>query len=229
VLSLEIERNMSSLTLGGSDEYAPTMRHRQMSVASSSSSSSSSSTSSNYSRSSTPTHGPPGRAVEPALFRSSKHILRSNFRYSHADVFVPRRPNLLKAFNDAYRPFKEGQKIPEDALARLEEFTIDVPTFSILVTKREMEKGRYIYLEDGKIKFDTYTQPPHAEVINDVMMQIARQNDNPRLFIGGTAGGSAPLYLLINFIQMLHYKDHASNPMLIGRLDLNFFPILNKS
>jgi hypothetical protein len=78
----------------------------------------------------------------------------------------------------------------------LEEFTIDESTFLTLVTKCELERGRYIYLEDGKIKFDTYTMPPHAEVIVNVVKQLECQNNNPELFLGGTGGGGTPF---INF------------------------------
>jgi hypothetical protein len=174
-----------SCLLHGSDESPEIMRRREMSATSSSSSTSSS--------------RPPHSVSEAVVCESSEqvtHTLRSKFHYTHPDVFIPRRPDLLKAFNDVYRPFKEGQKIPDYALAKLEEFTIDEPTFVTLVTKRELEKGRFIYLEDGKIKFDTYTMPPHAEVIINIVKQIERQNSNPELFLGGTAGGGTTIYKL---------------------------------
>ena len=52
-----------------------------------------------------------------------------------------------------------------------------------------MPKSRYIYLDQGKIKFDECTKPPHAEVIAEVLFQIISQDRPFRLFDGGTGGG----------------------------------------
>ena len=145
--------------MSGSDESSAIMRRREMSAASSSSSMLS---------------GKPSYPVsEPDVSESLEqvtHNRHSNFHYNYLDVFMPRRPDLYKAFNDAYRPLKNGQKIPDYALAKLEEFIIDQSTL-MLVTKREFEKARHIYLEDGKIKFDVYTMPPHAVVIINIVGQ----------------------------------------------------------
>jgi hypothetical protein len=111
----------------------------------------------------------------------------------------------------------------------LEEFTIDESIFLTLVTKCELEKGQYIYLEDEKIKFDTYTIPPHAEVIANVLTQIYVQNNNPQLFMGGTGGGRTPfINFLADYVQMLRSKHRTSNQMLTGLSELIFFQILNK-
>ena len=96
---------------------------------------------------------------------------------------------LLKAFNDLYIPFNEGNSIPTAARERLEEFTLDSDQFHHLVTARELPKSRYIYLDEGKIKFDEWTQPPHAEVIGEVLVQVAMQDRPFRLFDCGTGGG----------------------------------------
>ena len=118
------------------------------------------------------------------------HELRSSTQYSHKEQYVPRPTKLLKAFNDVYVPFNEGKPIPTAARERLEEFTLDADQFSRLVTARELPKSRYIYLDEGKIKFDEWTKPPHAEVISEILGQTFVQDLPFRLFDGGTGGGT---------------------------------------
>ena len=118
------------------------------------------------------------------------HELRSSTQYYHKEQYVPRSTKLLKAFHDVYIPFNKGRPIPTAARERLEEFTLDSHQFYRLVTTRETAKSRYIYLDEGKIKFDEWTQPPHAEVIGEVLEQIGMQNRPFRLFGGGTGGGA---------------------------------------
>ena len=118
------------------------------------------------------------------------HELRSSTQNYHKEQYVPQSTKLLKAFNDVYVPFNEGKPIPTAARERLEEFTLDSDQFRRLVTARELPKSRYIYLDEGKIKFDEWTQPPHAEVIVEVLVQIAMQDRPFRLFDGGTGGGA---------------------------------------
>jgi hypothetical protein len=101
---------------------------------------------------------------------------------------------LLAAFNDVYLPFSEHKPIPPVAREKLDEFLLDSDQFYRLITARELPKARFIYLDEGKIKFDEWTQPPHAEVIIEVVEQIAMQNRPFRLFDGGTGGGGCPYF-----------------------------------
>ena len=71
---------------------------------------------------------------------------------------------------------------------KLHSFPVDCDTFLRITKIKELASGRYLYLEDGKIKFNTFTQPPHAEVLGRVMRQIARQ-DTADLFIDGSGDG----------------------------------------
>lgn len=79
--------------------------------------------------------------------------------------------------------------IPASLLSKLNNFTVDSDTFLALDRAKERAGGRYIYLEDGKIQLDTYTQPPHAEIIGEILRQITIQ-DNLRLLISGSGGGT---------------------------------------
>jgi len=45
---------------------------------------------------------------------------------------------------------------------------------SIYIAKRE-DKLRHVYLQNGKIKFDTFTQPPHGTAIGSIQTQVIRQ------------------------------------------------------
>ena len=106
--------------------------------------------------------------------------------YYYEEQYVPQSTKFLKAFNDVYIPFIEGKPIPTAAHERLEEFTLDSDQFHRLVTARELPKSRYIYLDDDKIRFDEWTQLPHAEVIIEVAVQISMQDQPYRLFDSGT-------------------------------------------
>jgi hypothetical protein len=110
-------------------------------------------------------------------------------RHRYPETYTPHLSSkLYKAFNDAYVPFRDGKEIPEKALRNLATYTLTSPEFYTLVTDRELACGNHIYLDNGRIIFDTYTQPPHAEIIIEISDQIAYQNRNPKLFIGGTGG-----------------------------------------
>ena len=106
--------------------------------------------------------------------------------------YITRSTKLLRAFNAVYIPFRDGKSIPVDAREKLEEFHLDSHEFYRLVTVRELPKSQYIYLEQGKIMFDEWTKPPHAEVIGEILVQIALQDRPFRLFDGGTGGGLYP-------------------------------------
>jgi len=95
---------------------------------------------------------------------------------------------LYQAFNDAYIPFRDGEDIPENALRRLQAYTLTSPDFYTLVTDRELAGGHHISLDNGRIIFDTHTQPPHAEIIGDIVTQLQFRNRNPKLFDVGTGG-----------------------------------------
>jgi hypothetical protein len=119
----------------------------------------------------------------------SVHILRSQLRYDHLETYKPRLSSkLYQAFNDAYVPFRDGEEIPENALRKLQTYTLTSPEFYALVTDRELAGGNHIYLDNGRIIFDTYTQPPHAEIIGNIVIQVASRNRNPNLFDVGTGG-----------------------------------------
>ena len=74
-------------------------------------------------------------------------------------------------------------------MARLSEFTLSMDQFSALLIEKELAKGRFIYLENGRIKFDEWTMPPHAEVIGEIMAQITRQHVG-KLWISGSGGST---------------------------------------
>jgi len=59
--------------------------------------------------------------------------------------------------------------------------------FTKLVVDRELEDGRYISLLDNKIVFDECTDPPHGEIIIEIITQICIQDRAAgSLFIAGT-------------------------------------------
>jgi hypothetical protein len=102
----------------------------------------------------------------------SVHTVRSRLRYEHAETYAPRLSSkLYKAFNDAYVPFRNGQEIIEDALRNLDTYTLTSSQFYALVTDRELAGGNHIYLDNGRIIFDIYTQPPHAEIIGRITVK----------------------------------------------------------
>jgi hypothetical protein len=121
--------------------------------------------------------------------QASTHTLRSSLQYQSLDGYVPRPVQLLKAFNNAYNPFKQGLPIPKAALDSLAKFTLSSDEYYALVTRRELERGRFIFLDEGKIIFDHATLSPHGEVIGEVMCQVSIQDRPHRLFISGTATG----------------------------------------
>lgn len=104
------------------------------------------------------------------------HVLRSNYQYIHNERYIPRQ--LSKAFNYTYGYFKNRNPIPQDIMAKLSDYIIDAETFHHLVTNMRSESAKYVYLEDGRIRFDEYTLPPHSEVIEEVICQIRVQNWN---------------------------------------------------
>jgi hypothetical protein len=125
------------------------------------------------------------------------HTLRSSTTYVHNDNIVPRTNSLKTALYNAFHYFQSGSPIPTSLLAKLDSFAVDSDTFLRMTRVKELNGGRYIYLEDGKIKFFTFTQPPHAEVIGRVLRQISRQ-DTADLFIDGSGGGILFFIFLLN-------------------------------
>ena len=117
------------------------------------------------------------------------HTLRSSKQYVSNNDFGPRTNGLKTALFNAFRYFQSGSPIPTPIMAKLDSFTVDSDTFLRMARIKELNGGRYIYLEDGKIKFFTFTKPPHAEVIGRVLRQISRQ-DTADLFIDGSSGGT---------------------------------------
>src|SRR5436309_2371934 len=71
---------------------------------------------------------------------------------------------------------QNANPVPSSLLTKLNNFTVDNDTFLALDKAKERVGGRYLYLEDGKIRLDTYTQPPHAEVIGEILRQITIQD-----------------------------------------------------
>ena len=116
------------------------------------------------------------------------HTLRSSTTYVDNDNVSPETRGLKTALHKAFRYFQFGLPIPPSSLAKLESFRVDTDTFLRMTRVKELDGGRYIYLEDGKIKFYTFTLPPHAEVIGRVLRQVSRQ-DTADLFIDGSGGG----------------------------------------
>ena len=128
----------------------------------------------------------------------TQHTLRSSFQYSADVQFSPRNPRLYKLFNEAYVPFSQGKQIPEHALAALSNMFITSEEFLRLVVCKELTKGRYVYLKDGRIGFNEFTIPPHGEVIGEVLLQIGIQDRQFGLFESGSGNGrTISIYLLI--------------------------------
>jgi len=87
----------------------------------------------------------------------SIHQLRLSTQYRYDEQYVPWPTKLLKAFNTTYVPFRDGKPIPKEARQRLEEFELSSEEFYGLVTELELPKSRYIYLDQGKIKYVEWT------------------------------------------------------------------------
>jgi hypothetical protein len=75
------------------------------------------------------------------------------------------------AFNNAYKPFEKGRPIPKYTLDNLTQFTLSSDEYHVLITSRELERWRFIFLDVGKTKFDHAILPPHGEVIVEVTTQ----------------------------------------------------------
>jgi hypothetical protein len=91
----------------------------------------------------------------------------------------------MKAFNDVYIPFRDGHTIPMAARQALDEFTLTSDQYYRLITDRELARGHFISLTNGKLVFDEYTLPPHGAVIMEISEQISSQN-RPKLFQAST-------------------------------------------
>jgi hypothetical protein len=104
------------------------------------------------------------------------HILRSSTTVVHNDNHVPQTNSLETALYNAFQYFQSRSPIPTSLMAKLDSFTVDSDTFICMTRVEEVNRGRNIYLEDGKIKFFTFTQPPRAEVIGRVLRQISRHD-----------------------------------------------------
>ena len=117
--------------------------------------------------------------------------------------YAPRvAPQLVKAFKECYDFFCRDIAIPRAALAKLSEFTLSTEQFYALVIEKELPKGRFIYLENGQIKFDEWTMPPHAEIIGEVMAQISRQ-DVMHLWESGSGGST---YVFMSMLMICRRK-----------------------
>jgi hypothetical protein len=113
-------------------------------------------------------------------------------------MYRPRHQSLLNAFWGVYRPFSQGKAIPGDARERLDSFRVSGDEFSRMVVDKELEHSRFIYLEDNKIIFDECTDPPHGEIIIEVMMQIGMQDRAwGNLFSAGTGNRMSVLISLL--------------------------------
>jgi hypothetical protein len=83
-------------------------------------------------------------------------------------------------------------------LIHLEKFTLSSDEYYALVTKRELDCGRFIFLDEGKIRFDHVTLSPHGEIIGEVSQQIAVQDRPHRLFFSGTGNSMSILGFPLN-------------------------------
>jgi hypothetical protein len=138
----------------------------------------------------------------PGPEAQTMHELRSSFRYHSLEEHVPRPVALLTAFNSAYKPFLKGLPVPKEALEKLSQFTITSVEFYDLVTSRELERGRFIFLDEGRVKFDEATLPPHGAVIGEVIIQIGIQDRGYKLFIVGTADSMSLLGFTLNITDI---------------------------
>jgi hypothetical protein len=110
-------------------------------------------------------------------------VLRSGAQYATtADEWIYRNPKFIQSFAKACEYFKSNQPIPQDLLTVLESFTISRREYYEYIAKRE-DKVRHVYLQDGKIKFNAFTQPPHGTAIGIIQTQVIRQLPPDNIFI----------------------------------------------
>ena len=63
----------------------------------------------------------------------------------------------MKAFNDAYIPFRDGHTIPETARHTLDAFTLTSNQYYRLITDRKLPRGQFISFDNRKLIFNEYT------------------------------------------------------------------------
>ena len=118
---------------------------------------------------------PPPTLPLPAMeARPEPPQTRSGAHYATANEWIYRNPKFIQSFRKACAYFKTNQPIPQDLLERLELFTISRREYYEYIAKRE-DQLRHVYLQNGKIKFDTFTQSPHGTAIRSIQTQIMRQ------------------------------------------------------
>jgi len=77
--------------------------------------------------------------------------------------------------------------ISDESRRHLESFFVTEEEFVKLVMDRDLPDGRFIALLENKVVFDECTNPPHGEVIGEVIEQISLQDKAAgRLLISGT-------------------------------------------
>jgi hypothetical protein len=107
----------------------------------------------------------------------------------HTETNTPPPTAIEILFNEAYSKFLKREEIPDDILTALSTTHITQEHFTKLIAAGEIPSGRFIYLDDHHINFDTRTVHPHGEIICEIASQICLQNRTSKLFRGGTGTG----------------------------------------
>ena len=108
----------------------------------------------------------------------------------HTETNTPPPTAIEILFNEAYSKFLKREEIPIDILTALSTTHITQEHFTKLINAGEIPSGRFIYLNDHHINFDTQTVHPHGEIICEIAHQICLQNRTSNLFRGGIGTGT---------------------------------------
>ena len=112
----------------------------------------------------------------------STHRLRSGTEYDAAEEWSYRNPRFEQIFAKACEFFKNNGLIPHDILTKLDTFTLSEREYYDTIAVRE-DRLRHVYWEDGKIKFNTFTQPPHGTATGMIQQLIGNQLPADRIFV----------------------------------------------
>jgi hypothetical protein len=123
-----------------------------------------------------------GPTTKPMSAAPSTHVLRSGTEYSTGQRWRTKNPEFERVFSNACRYFKDDKVIPQQLLQELEKFSLTMEEYGEIVANRE-DKLRHVYWEDGKLRFNTFTKPPHGSAIGIVSELIGRQFPQDRIFV----------------------------------------------
>jgi hypothetical protein len=88
----------------------------------------------------------------------------------------------VQTFAKAWEFFKNDKMIPVDLLTKFDTFTISEKDYYDNIAIRE-DRMRHVYWEAGKVKFNTFTQPPHGTTTGVIQGLIEVQLPGDRIFV----------------------------------------------